>query len=126
MTLATFLLIKAIVELAFGIPTVLVPVQLLSLYGVTLDPAGAFMARCVGASFIGTGLLCWFVRTAADLKTLQGIILALFITDAISFIVTLSVQLSGLMNALGWSAVVIWLLLALGLGYFRFLKLRAS
>jgi hypothetical protein len=126
MKLANFLVFKAIVELAFGIPTVLVPVQLLSLYGVTLDPAGTFMARCVGASFIGIGLLCWFIRTTADPKTLQGIILALFITDALSFIVTLSVQLSGLMNALGWSAVAIWLLLALGLGYFRFVKPSAS
>ena len=40
----------------------------------------------------------------------------------IGFIVALLAQLSGVMNAFGWSAVGIYLLLALGYGYFLLVK----
>jgi hypothetical protein len=125
MKLSSFLVVKAIISLAFGIAFVLVPAAVMSWYGVTLDPFGIFMARFVGACLIGIGLICWLDRSA-DHDALQGITLALFIGDTIGFIIALLGQLSGLMNALGWVIVAIWLLLALGLGYFRFLKSSAS
>ncbi len=125
MKLGNFLVVKAIISLAFGIAFVLVPAAVMSLYGVTLDPAGILMARFFGACLIGIGLICWFDRSA-DRDALQGITLALFVGDTVGFIVALLGQLSGLMNALGWAIVAIWLLLALGLGYFRFLKSSAS
>ena len=125
MKLSNFLVVKAIISLAFGIGLVLVPAAVMSLYGITLDPAGILMARFVGACLIGIGLICWFDRSA-DHDALQGITLALFVGDTVGFIVALLGQLSGLMNALGWAIVAIWLLLALGLGYFRFLKSSVS
>jgi hypothetical protein len=125
MKLSNFLVVKAIISLAFGIALALVPAVVMSWYGVTLDPAGVLMARFVGACLIGIGLICWFDRSAEH-DALQGITLALFVGDAVGFIVALLGQLSGLMNALGWVIVTIWLLLALGLGYFRFLKSSAS
>jgi len=125
MKLSNFLVVKAVVSLAFGIGFALMPAVAMSLYGITLDPAGILMARFLGACFIGIGLICWLDRNA-DPQALQGITLALCIGDTIGFIVALLGQLSGLMNALGWVIVVIWLLLAMGLGYFRFLKKSAS
>ena len=125
MKLSNFLVVKAVISLAFGIAFALVPATVMSLYGVTLDLGGAFMARFLGACLIGIGLICWLDRNA-DPQVLQGITLALCIGDTVGFIVALLGQLSGLTNALGWVNVVIWLLLALGLGYFRFLKPSAS
>ena len=125
MTLSRFLVVKAIISLAFGIAFAVVPAAAMALFGVTLDPAGVIMARFLGASLIGIGLVCWFDRSA-DHDALQGITLSLFVGDTIGFIVALQGQLSGMMNALGWIVVAIWLLLALGLGYFRFLKGGAS
>lgn len=125
MKLSNFLLVKAVISLAFGIAFALVPAAVMSLYGVTLDLGGALMARFLGACLIGIGLICWLDRNA-DPQVLQGITLALCIGDTVGFIVALLGQLSGLTNALGWVNVVIWLLLALGLGYFRFLKPSAS
>jgi hypothetical protein len=125
MKLSNFLVVKAVISLAFGIAFALVPAAVMSLYGVTLDLGGAFMARFLGACLIGIGLICWIDRNA-DPQVLQGITLALCIGDTVGFIVALLGQLSGLANALGWVNVVIWLLLALGLGYFRFLKPSAS
>ena len=83
------------------------------------------MTRFFGACLIGIGLICWFDKSA-DYKALQGITLALFIGDTIGFIVALLGQLNGLMNSLGWIIVAIWLVLAFGLGYFRFFKSKVS
>jgi hypothetical protein len=125
MTLSRFLVVKAIISLAFGIAFAVVPAAAMALFGVTLDPAGVLMARFLGACLIGIGLVCWLDRSAGH-DALQGITLGLFVGDTIGFIVALQGQLSGMMNALGWIVVAIWLLLALGLGYFRFLKGGAS
>ena len=125
MKLDNFLGVKAAISLAFGVTFALIPAAAMSLYGATLDPVGVFIARYFGACLIGIGLICWLSRNA-DHQALQNITLALFIGDTAGFIVALLGQLSGLVNALGWVNVVIWLLLALGLGYFRFLKPRPS
>ena len=125
MKLSNFLIVKAGISLAFGIGFVLAPAGVMSLYGVTLDPAGELMAQFVGACLIGIGLICWFDRKA-DRPALQRITFSLFIADAVGFVVGLLGQLAGLMNTLGWIIVVIWLLLAVGLGYFRFAKPAAA
>jgi len=124
MKVSTFLVIKAIVSLIFGITLALAPAALMGLYGVTLDVTGAFMGRFFGACLIGIGLTCWLGSSVTD-DGQRAITLALFIGDTIGFIVALVAQLSGMMNALGWVVVLIWLLLALGNGYCRFMRLGA-
>ncbi len=121
MKLSTFFMVKAIVCFVFGIGFGVVPVTVGSIYALTLDPDGLIMARFFAALLIGVGLILWLSRNA-DWNTQKGITLSLFIADTIGFIVALAGQLAGNMNSLGWIIVVIWLLLALGLGYFRFSK----
>jgi hypothetical protein len=125
MKLSTFLMVKAIVCFVFGIGFAVVPTTVGSIYALTLDPDGLIMARFFAALLIGIGLMLWLSRNA-DWNALKGITLSLCIADTIGFIVALVGQLAGDMNALGWIIVVIWLLLALGLAYFRFLNPSAS
>ncbi len=121
MKLSSFLMVKAIVCFLFAIGYIVVPVATGSIYEITLDPDGIVMARFFGALLLGIGLILWLSRNA-DWSLLKGITLSLFIADTIGFVIALVAQLSGVMNSLGWIIVAIWLLLALGLGYFRFLK----
>ncbi len=79
------------------------------------------MARFFAGLLIGIGVILWLSRNA-DWSLLKHITLSLFIADTIGFIIALTGQLAGVMNTMGWIIVAIWLLLALGLGYFRFLK----
>jgi hypothetical protein len=120
MKLSGFLVIKAIISLVFGIGFVLFPSAVMSMYGVALDASGNLVGQFAGAALIGIGLICWFARQA-DQSALQSITQSLFIGDTVGFIVALIGQLAGVMNALGWITVAIWLFLALGLGYYRFL-----
>ena len=126
MKLSNLMVIKAIICLALGIGMVLIPRPLLSFYDVTLGPGGILMTRLFGAALILLGLLLWFARNAAESEALRAIVLAVFIGDAIGFIVALLGQLGGVANALGWINVALYLLLALGFGYFQFMKPSAS
>jgi len=121
MKLSNFLMLKAIISLAFGIGFVVIPAVVWSIYGLTLEPAEIMMTRFFGACLSGIGLICWITRKA-DFNTLKGIILSLCIADTVGFIIALAAQVSDIVNTLGWINVAIWLFLALGLGYFRFLK----
>ncbi len=122
MRLYRFLVIKAGISLVFGLSFLLIPVETISLYGVPLDPNGAYVARYFGALLVGIGFICWFARLCTGYLEIQGILLSLFIADTLGFLIALFAQLSGAFNPLGWVNVAIWLLLAVGLGYFRFIN----
>ncbi|MCJ7534851.1 MAG: hypothetical protein MUO57_04885 [Anaerolineales bacterium] len=126
MKLKTMLVIKAVVCLVFGILFLLVTGPFMAFFGVTLDSGGIFVARLYGASLIGNLLLTWFARNDAGSEALRAAVLALFVYDAIGFIVALLAVLSGVMNTLGWAVVGLYLLLTLGFGYFQFMKPSAS
>jgi hypothetical protein len=122
MKLKTLLVIKAIVCLCLGIPILLVPNFIYSIFGATLATGGVFAAREYGASMIGNLMLTWFARNSQESDARWAIILALFVYDAIGFIVTLLAILSGALNSLGWLIVALYLFLALGFGYFMLAK----
>jgi len=126
MKLGTLFTINAVVTVVFGLAFVLVAGTLLSLYGITLSPGGLIVARLFGAALLGYAVLTWFARNAEESEARQAVVLALFIGDVVGFIVALLGQLSGAVDALGWSTVAIYLLLALGFGYFQFMKPSAS
>ena len=125
MTIGTFYIIKAIISLVFGISFAAVPEATMSVFGVTLDAMAAIRSRYFGAALIGIGLICLVARKA-EAKTQQGLTLALFIFDTIGFILALVEQFGPEAVPLMWINVVIWLGLAVGLGYFRFRKPSTS
>ncbi len=122
MNLKIFLSFKAVVSLVFGLISLCIPTIVFPYYDVHLNLHGIIFAQWFGAMAIGVGLICWFARTEPRSALRQSILLSLFICDTIGFGVALAAQLQGQSNMLGWSNVALWLILALGLGYFRFLK----
>jgi NAD/NADP transhydrogenase beta subunit len=126
MKLSNLLVINAIVALVYGISFVLVPATVLSLYGMTQGPSAALAGQFFGVALIAIGLLTWFTRNITDSDTQRAFILALLISDVIGVIVAVLGTVSGVMSAVGWSAVGIYLLLSLGFAYFQFMKPSAS
>ena len=127
MKLCNLMAIKAVIVVVFGIGFVLIPTTILSFYGLTLNPGGAVVTQLLGASFILLGILLWFAKNAPRSEVaLRAIVLAVTVGDAIGFIVALLAQLSGMMNTVGWVIVALYLLLALGFGYFQFFKPATS
>lgn len=122
MKLGLLFTLNAVIAAAFGIAFIVVPRPLLEAYGVTLTPGTAVVSRLFGAALVGYGVLTWQVRAAASSETLRAVVLALFVGDVLGFVLSLQGMLKGAINALGWSTVVIYGLLAAGFGYFAFGK----
>jgi len=122
MKIKQLMIIKAIICIGFGIPMLLIPSKLMSLYGLTLDVNGIVMARLYGGALIGTFFLTWFSKNDPGSITLRAAILYLFVYDAINFIVTLVATITGIMSTFGYSAVAIYLFFTIGYAYFQFLK----
>jgi hypothetical protein len=126
MKLKTLLIIKAIVCLCLGIPILIVPNFIYSIFGASLTVGGVFAAREYGASMMGNLMLTWFARNSQESEARWAIILALFVYDAFGFFVTLLAIISGALNSLAWLIVVLYLFLALGFGYFLIPKIKPT
>lgn len=118
MELKTLLILKALVSLVFGVPILILPGELLSLFGLALNAEGMFMAREYGGALLGIAALCWFARNSEGARALKAIILFGFLYDFVNLFVALHANLSDLMNLLGWAIVVIYLFFTIGFGYF--------
>jgi len=122
MKLSTLMVINAVIAAIFGITLVLIPWQVLALYGTQPDPALNFVGQLFGAALVAFAVLTWTARNAGESEARKAIVMALFIGNTIGFIVALIAQLNNVVNALGWLTVVIYLFLALGFAYFNFSK----
>lgn len=122
MRLGGLLVLNAVVALVFGVAFLLVPASVASIYGIAATPATDLVARFFGVELVAVGLLSWLARNVTDTTSQRAIILAFLIADAIGLVVSLMGTLSGVMNVVGWSAVLIYLILAAGYAYFAFAK----
>jgi hypothetical protein len=122
MKLKTLMIINTIVAIVFGVTFVIVPAHIYSLYDITANEQLIYMGRLFGATLIGFALLTWLAKNATDSDARRAIVYALFTADCIGFVVALIGQIGNVVNALGWLTVAIYLLLALGFGYFQFFK----
>jgi hypothetical protein len=118
MKLKTWLLANTVVSAVFGLALVLVPGTFIATYGVTADAGIRYVGQELGACFLGIAVLCWFAKDAPVSGALTAIFRGLFVLNGVAFAVSLMAQLKGVMNAAGWSAVAIYLLLGLGWAYF--------
>ena len=120
MKLRNLLVVAAAIAAIFGVGLVVASGPLLSIYGITLDKAGTVVAQLQGAALIGFAVLDWFARDVSDPPARNAVVLGNLAGAVVGFVVILIAQLAGVANALGWSTVVIYLLVALAFAYVRF------
>jgi hypothetical protein len=124
MKLKNLFIINAIISLGYAFGELLITETMFSLYFGTETPTAEalLVARYFGWGLLAVGLICAFVANAPPSEAKQAIVKALFIADVVGLIVSLMGIFDGTFNALGWSAVVIYVFLAAGYGYFWFIK----
>ena len=126
MKLKTLLVINAILLVLFGFPSILAPEALVKPLGITLDPVAKHQIETLGAYYLGLAVLSWMSRKVTDSNALRAILLAFFISYSIATIIGIIDLLAVPWNALGWSNIVLYLLLISGFGYYLFVKPSAS
>lgn len=126
MSFRTLLVLKAAVCLVFGVPLLFAPNWLYGVLGATLGAAGMFAAREYAAAMFGTLMLTWFARNATAPDARHAILLDLLIYDAIGFVITVMVVLSGVLNLLGWGIVAVYLFFTAGSAYLLMKERRSE
>lgn len=114
----TLFLVSLVVEAIFGIGFVLAPGVLLGPMGITLNDVATTFARLFGSALLSFPVLLWFARKSDKPEFKKGVVNSLFVYYLVSTVLFLITQLSGQMNAMGWSVVGLHVILLLWFGYF--------
>ncbi len=122
MKLSTLFIITAVVALIFGVAFIVVPNSAMGLYGISLDLGAQFLGRYLGSAFLGFAALAWLTRNAETSQARRAVVVSFFVATVLGLVVALYDKFAGAGNALVWLNVVVYLLLALGFGYFTFMK----
>ena len=112
------MLVYLIVEAIFGVGFLFVPTLMMDPTGVTLDETSITFARLFGSLLIGIPVLLFFARKSASSEFKRGVVYCIFTYLLASTIILLITQLKGLMNAMGWSIVILHLVFMLWFGYY--------
>lgn len=119
MKLSTYAIIITILAVGFGLAFVFIPVKVAAFYGLTLDTGGIITARYFGVSNLFIGMIFWsYSSVSPSAKSWPKLLLYSLIYDIMQLIVTLMAVLSNESNAMGWTTVVLFVLLAIGSVYY--------
>ncbi len=111
-------LVYLIVEVIFGMGFLFIPGLMMGPMGVILDETSTTFARLFGSLIISMPVLLFFARKSASSEFKRGVVYCIFIYLLASTIILLITQIKGLMNAMGWSIVILHLVFMLWFGYY--------
>jgi hypothetical protein len=120
MNLRTFLIIASIIALVYAAGLILMPAFMNSTYGFGGSASEILLSRFFGVELLALGLITWLAKDMSS-ASVRPIITGSLIGNAVGSIVAFMGTVAGVMNAVGWSAVAIYLLLTLGFAYFQFM-----
>src|SRR5262245_35258248 len=122
MKLKTLLIIATVIFIPFGVGLLIAAGPLMSFYGLMLDQDANVVAQIFGAALIGYCAMNWTARNASSSESQRAIVLNNFLFHVIALFPAFFATVSGVLNGLGWSSVIIHVFLAGGFGYFLFTK----
>ncbi len=118
MSVKTFLTIISILGLLFGIGDLLIPDRIGAIYGMEASRSAELMARFFGVALLGWALITWFAKDFHDESDLRHVLAPSGVAHSAGAIVATMGTMSGVMNAMGWTGVAIFLFGAIGSFYF--------
>ena len=119
MKVKLFVAIAAVIAILYGIVFLLIPGVALAFYGDAMPNVSSILSiRFYGASLLSLGLVGWFVKETSDWTALRGLLLGLSIGNVAAVVVAIWGTVTGIMNAMGWSVVLIYLVLLVGFVYY--------
>ena len=94
------------------------PRAMLGPFGVTLNAIATSFVRLFGSALISFSILLWFAFKSDKSEFKKGVVYSMFVYFLASTALLVIAQLSGQMNALGWSVVSIHVVFLVWFGYF--------
>jgi hypothetical protein len=120
MNLRAFMIFVTILGVGYGLAFLLIPELLINFYGVGMNatPAVVLGFRFFGTALLTVGLIFWFAKDSRDWSALRSLLIGHGVGDIAGILVSIWATATGIMNAVGWSAVLIYLVLLAGCAYF--------
>ena len=112
-----YLTISAIIAILYGIGFVLIPAKMVELYGVPPEPHAILNLQFFGSALLAWGVITWFARDL-DWAAVRGVLIGGIVGDVVGGLLSVWAIVEGLVNAFGWTSVVIYVLLLVGGLYF--------
>ena len=97
---------------------------MLSLYGLSTDRVGTYLAQFLGAVFIILAWNSWFARSWPDDEPRRILIRGAFLGTLVGFAASLNFQLGPASNASTWVFVALTAIFVVGWGYFSYATMR--
>ena len=120
MTFKLVCIINTVLAVGFGVAFVVAAEPTMAMYATEgapgLTPGGLAIANLLGAAFIGFGVVSLQARDSGDSVARRAIALGFVVGNVIGAVMTIVAITSGVVNALSWSTVAIYTLLAAGFG----------
>ncbi len=117
MNLKLLMSIKSVICWVFGLAFLIIPAQILSIYGVTISQGGEMMVRLFGASFILLAMWLGLERDTSEVSSMRAVAISVVVGDLLGCAIMVYYLLTGTGNILGWVNALLYLLLAIGFGY---------
>ena len=121
MKLKHVFLFQTLVSTVNGSLLILAPEFYLSIFGVNgVSTREVFLAQLLGAASISYAIIAWYAQDSLDCLARNAIVIGFGTTNLVSLILAGSATLDGTLNAMGWFACALYLLLSAGYVYFFF------
>ena len=120
MKLRSLYLIHSLVVFIYALGLLLIPPTILQLYGFGVSPGEKLLAQFFGVQLLTAGLVTLLARDVIETTARNAINISIVISYAIGLIISIGGTLSNTMNAIGWSAVVIYAAFAIAFAFFQF------
>jgi hypothetical protein len=120
MTRQGFMTVGVGVSIVTGLAALLAPMTIASVFGVTLNEAGAYETRLLGTAYLGYAVLLWFAREVRDVTAQRAIALGNFVSWTLGMVVTAAGIVTGNAGPQTWSLVAVGVAFAVAWGYFSF------
>ena len=103
-----------------GLVILIIPQQLISDLGLSLEQGGVGIARLYGATMIMLAVITWMARESGPSTARRAIVLGLFVGNSLTAVVGIYNGLAGGFGTVIWAGVIVWLLMALDFGVLYF------
>lgn len=119
MKLSYFFIANALLAVVGGLGLLVMPEQLMSSQGTSLNAGGVYIARIMGMLLLGMALVSWQVRNLKDGDLLKPLLSAFALVHLGIVVLNIWALNSNLVNSTGWGDIVLHG--ALGSGFLYYL-----
>ena len=112
-----YLAVVAVLTVVYGFMFVLFPAEALAFYGVTGQPHAEYNVQFFGSALLGLSAIAWYARSFRDWDAVRAVLIGGLVTDVVGLLLAFWGIKQGLVNAMGWSSVVVYVLLTAGALY---------